>query len=81
MSARMLPEKKFFRRINVIPPVQSPLAKINPFALPPNHFHNFRHPVPLEGRFAIVTDVGAGCGGHGGTLTNGADVDGEVVWS
>jgi hypothetical protein len=24
-----------------------------------------RHPVPKEGRFAIVTDVGAGCGGRG----------------
>jgi hypothetical protein len=24
-----------------------------------------RHPVPHEGRFAIVTDVGTGCGGRG----------------
>jgi hypothetical protein len=23
-----------------------------------------RHPVPQEGRFAIVTNVGAGCGGR-----------------
>jgi hypothetical protein len=23
------------------------------------------HPVPLEGRIMIVTDVGAGCGGRG----------------
>jgi hypothetical protein len=31
-----------------------------------------RHPVPLEGRFAIVTDVGAGCGGRGRRLDEGA---------
>src|SRR5260221_14295136 len=39
--------------------------KRNRFALPPNQLHNSRRPVPLEGRFAIVTDVGAGCGGRG----------------
>ena len=31
-----------------------------------NHRHIPRHPVPLEGRFAIVTDVGTGCGGRDG---------------
>jgi len=37
---------------------------------------------PEEGRFAIVTDVGCGCGGReGARLTSGADADGEVVWS
>jgi len=41
-------------------------SKINPFAFPPNHIHISRHPVPHEGRFAIVTNVGAGCGGRGG---------------
>jgi hypothetical protein len=40
--------------------------KIFPFALTPNHIHISRHPVPHEGRFAIVTDVGTGCGGRGG---------------
>ena len=40
--------------------------KIFPFALPPNHIHISHHPVPLEGRFAIVTDVRTGCGGRGG---------------
>jgi hypothetical protein len=76
----MLPEKKFFRRINVIPLVQSCLKKYS-VSRPPKSNPYFAYPVPDEGRFAIVTDVGAGCGGHGGTLTNGADVDGEVVWS
>jgi hypothetical protein len=28
--------------------------------LPPNHRLNPAHPVPLEGRIAIVTDVGCG---------------------
>jgi hypothetical protein len=31
----------------------------------PNHRLYPAHPVPLEGRIMIVTDVGAGCGGCG----------------
>jgi hypothetical protein len=50
--------------IKLFLPVQSPLSKIFRFAPAPNHFHTSRHPVPLEGRFAIVTDVGTGCGGR-----------------
>ena len=43
--------------------------KINRFAFCPNHIHKPRRPVPLnEGRFAIVTDVGAGCGGRFGAF-------------
>jgi hypothetical protein len=39
-------------------------------------------PPPLEGRFAIVTDVGGGMRWtRAAPLTNGADADGEVVWS
>jgi hypothetical protein len=44
-------------------------------------------PVPQEGRFAIVTNVGSGCGGRGSVVTricawtNDAIADGEVVWS
>ena len=34
-----------------------------------------------EGRFANVTDVGAGCGGRSGALTTRLATDGEVVWS
>jgi hypothetical protein len=34
-----------------------------------------------EGRFAIVTDAGRDAVDAGSTLTNGADADGEVVWS
>jgi hypothetical protein len=39
-------------------------GKIYPFLPGPNHTYKARHPVPIEGRFAIVTDVGAGCGGR-----------------
>jgi hypothetical protein len=39
-------------------------------------------PHPLEGRFAVVTDVGSGMRW---TLerrkTNGAEADGKIVWS
>src|SRR5258708_3299067 len=40
-------------------------AKIFPFAIPPNHPHNSRTSSLYEGRIAIVTDVGMGCGGRG----------------
>jgi hypothetical protein len=40
-----------------------------------------RHPVPLEGRFAIVTDAGWDAVDVDALLTNGAEADGEVVWS
>ena len=38
-------------------------------------------PPHSEGRFAIVTDVGAGCGGRKRRIDEGAWLaDGEVVW-
>jgi hypothetical protein len=40
-----------------------------------------RHPVPLEGRFAIVTDAGWDAVDVEARITNGAEADGEVVWS
>jgi hypothetical protein len=39
------------------------------------------HPVPIEGRVAIVTDVGRDAVDATAPLTNGAKADGEVVWS
>ena len=39
--------------------------KIFRFRSDPNQNYKPRHPVPHEGRFAIVTDVGTGCGGRG----------------
>ena len=40
-------------------------TKIFRFAVTPNHPYNSRHPVPRRGALAIVTNVGAGCGGRG----------------
>jgi hypothetical protein len=39
------------------------------------------HPVPLEGRIAIVTDAGREAVDAAALLTNGAKADGEAVWS
>ncbi len=39
--------------------------KIFRFPPPPNHLYIRSRPVPLEGRIAIVTDVGTGCSGRG----------------
>jgi hypothetical protein len=39
------------------------------------------NPVPIEGRFAIVTDAGWDAVDVMAPLTNGAKADGEVVWS
>ena len=41
------------------------LAKINLFSPPPNQRHNSPVSSLNEGRIAIVTDVGMGCGGRG----------------
>jgi hypothetical protein len=60
----------FARKTYFLEPDQSDLpcpdlfAKIFRFAIPPNHFYIPAIPSHREGRFAIVTDVGAGCGGR-----------------
>jgi hypothetical protein len=48
--------------------VESPLQKY--FASPVGQIisTNSRHPTPQEGRIAIVTDAGCGCGGRGSVL-------------
>ena len=38
-------------------------------------------PSQIEGRFAIVTDVGRDAVDADGALTNAPDADGEIVWS
>jgi hypothetical protein len=60
--------RKLLNRINVICPVQSSLQKY--FTSPVGQIisTNSRHPTPQEGRIAIVTDVGEGCGGRGSVL-------------
>jgi hypothetical protein len=47
----------------------------------PNQFYIPRRPASLEGRFAIVTDVRRDAVDADALLTNGAEADGEVVWS
>ena len=56
-------------------------AKIFLFWLEPNHPHIRCYPVPLEGRIAIVTNAGRGAVDVEGPITNGAEADGEDVWS
>ena len=51
------------------------------FSPDPNQLYRFRRLVPQEGRIAIVTDAGRDAVDADAPLTNGADADGEVVWS
>ena len=80
-SQRLRATANLSSRIKVIWVVQSPSQKYFPFSSDPNHFYIPRHPGPLEGRFAIVTNVGQGCGGRGCALGERREADGEVVWS
>src|ERR1700688_1337389 len=48
----------FVRRASAKVVCQAPPAKIFCFSEYPNHFYVRRRPVPLEGRFAIVTSAG-----------------------
>jgi hypothetical protein len=56
-------------------------AKIFSFPSDPNHLHICRRLVPLEGRLAIVTDAGRDAVDADVPITNGAEADGEAVWS
>jgi hypothetical protein len=58
-----------------------PFAKIFLFSAHPNHPYIRRHPVPLEGRIAIVTSAGRDAMVVKMLLTNSVCADGEVVWS
>jgi hypothetical protein len=61
--------------------VSSPFCKnISVFTIPKSPLY----PVPFrptEGRIAIVTDAGRNAVDADALLTNGAEADGEVVWS
>jgi hypothetical protein len=61
-------QRKLLKRINVIWVVQSPLQKY--FTSPVGQIISTSscHPTPQEGRIAIVTDAGCGCGGRGSVL-------------
>jgi hypothetical protein len=62
-------------------PCPALVAKIFLFSSDPNHFTYLGRPVPLEGRLAIVTDAGRDAVDVEVPITNGAEADGEVVWS
>jgi hypothetical protein len=47
----------------------------------PNQLYILCRPVPLEGRFAIVTDAGRDAVDADVPITNGTEADGEGVWS
>jgi hypothetical protein len=55
-------------------------VKNNPLHIRPKSPAYLRYPVPYEGRFAIVTNVGWDAVDAEALLTNGAKADGEVVW-
>ena len=61
--------------------LSSPFCKNILFFRNENHLYNTRRLVPLEGRIAIVTDAGRDAVDVEVPLTNGAEADGEVVWS
>jgi hypothetical protein len=58
---------KISLRAKTCPPLR---AKIFRFAFDPNQTYSFHRPGPQEGRIAIVTDVGMGCGGRGSVRCN-----------
>ena len=59
----------------------APIAKIFLFPSEANHLFICRCLVPLEGRLAIVTDAGRDAVDADVPITNGAEADGEAVWS
>jgi hypothetical protein len=72
---------EFLLRFQADLPCPVVAQKIIRFTSDPNHRLIPRHPVPYEGRFAIVTDVRRDAVDAEALLTNGAKADGEVVWS
>jgi hypothetical protein len=62
--------------------VSSPFAENFPLLIRGKSLSCLCHPVPQEGRLAIVTKRGTGCGGRRlSAQTKRTDADGEVVWS
>jgi hypothetical protein len=62
-------------------PLSSPIRKNISVFPNPNQNYMIRRLVPLEGRIAIVTDAGRDAVDADAPITNGAEADGEVVWS
>jgi hypothetical protein len=68
IAERLREKTNFFKRIKLFLAVQSHTQKY--FTSPVGQIisTNSRHPVPQEGRIAIVRKRGAGCGGRGSVL-------------
>jgi len=69
------------RPLSADSPVQPLSQKYSLFTPDPNHRLIHRRLVPHEGRLAIVTDAGRDAVDAEVPITNGAEADGEVVWS
>ena len=67
--------------INLICPVQSCWQKYSASRLTQIKSISFAVPFHSEGRLAIVTDAGRDAVDATALVTNGANADGEVVWS
>ena len=61
--------------------LSSPFAKIFPFTSDANHFHVRSRPIPREGRWPSSQTLGLDAVDAAALLTNGANADGQVVWS
>jgi hypothetical protein len=73
-AAFLVGEAVCARRANRRVACPAPFAKIFRCSFYPNHFYIFCHPALTKGRIAIVTDVGAGCGGRRRRVDEGADL-------
>jgi hypothetical protein len=78
---RLRVRAELLNRIKLICLVHSPLQKYSGFRLTQIKSISFAV-LPHTGAYRDRHGRGAGCGGRGQRgLTNGADADGEVVWS
>jgi hypothetical protein len=73
--------KNFACRANHPKPVKPASRKYSAFAVGQITATSSPHPGPQEGRFAVVTNVGPGCGGRGSVRDERAGAYGEIVWS
>jgi hypothetical protein len=68
IAERLREKTDFLKRIKLFLAVQSHLQKYLPSPVGQIISTNSRHPTPQQGRIAIVTDAGCGCGGRGSIL-------------
>ena len=74
-------EANFLKPINAIWVVQPSSKKYSSSLVGQISATSLRHPGPQEGRFAVVMNVGPGCGGRGSVRDERADAYGKIVWS